>query len=189
MNSKPVYIVDEMAAIVAAVDAVTFPTLQKHINYIYGHPLEIQNRLQLLTNSPDVNDRKKKFPLIALFEDIPIRRGVEEGVYGTAIMTIIIANITEPDFTSEERETNNFKPILIPIYLEFLNQLVSPVVKNADGNKLLFVDNADRIKHTQINHKYWGRQGTEGNVKSIFNDYIDCIEIQNLEVSFYNNYY
>lgn len=182
MNSKPIYVVDEIAAIVAATDAVIFPALGKHINYMYGHPLEIKNRLQELTNSPDINDRNKKFPLIFLVEDIPIRRGVEEGVYGTAVMTIFIINTTEPNYTSEQRETNNFKPILVPIYQEFLNQLMSPMQKN------VFVENPDRIRHTQINHKYWGRQGTEGNVKNIFNDYIDCIELQNLEVSFYNIY-
>jgi hypothetical protein len=182
MNSQPLYIVDEIGAIVTATDAVTFPTLQKHINYMYGHPLEIQNRLQELTNSPDINDRNKKFPLIYLVEDITERRGVDEGVYCNAVMNIFIINATEPTYTSEQREVNNFRPILIPIYQEFLNQLMSPMQKN------VFIENPDRIRHTKINHKYWGRQGTEGNVKNIFNDYIDCIELQNLEVSFYNKY-
>jgi hypothetical protein len=50
----PVYIVDEIAAVVAKVNTALTSASFGHlpVYYMYGHPKEIANRLQQLTNSP-----------------------------------------------------------------------------------------------------------------------------------------
>src|SRR5690242_4648687 len=108
--AEPVYVVDEIKAVVQAVDTVLFPTLGKHIYYMYGHPQEIVNRLQALTNSPQSKD--KKYPLVALFQDFRVVRGDKLTWYGTASLNLVIATLTEPKYYAEDRYTKNFKPLL-----------------------------------------------------------------------------
>ncbi len=59
---ETVYIVEEMEAVVAKVNtaltAASFGT--PPVYYMYGHPKEITNRLQELSNSP--TEGNKKFP-------------------------------------------------------------------------------------------------------------------------------
>jgi hypothetical protein len=169
---QPVFVVDEIETVVKAVDAVLFATLQKHIIYLYGHPLEIVNRLQKLTNSPQSKD--KKYPLVALFTDFRVNREQRFDMYGTTSLNIIIATLTQPDYYSEDRMAKNFKPILYPIYVELLNQLAK--------SKAFFWYNPDEIAHTEIDRLYWGKEGLYGKTGNIFNDFIDAIEIQNLSI-------
>jgi hypothetical protein len=182
MNSQPLYVVDEIGTIVSAVDAVTFDVLGKHINYMYGHFTEIVSRLQQLSNSPDVKDKKSKFPLVALITDFAEEHGSMPGVSLEAELHIIIANISDPEWIAQKRYEENFKPVLYPIYQELLRQIASP------SQKTVFVDDAELIQHTKIDRLYWGREGLYGNTQNIMNDFVDAIEIKNLKIKFYHNY-
>jgi len=182
MPSSPVYIVDEIGAIVSATDAVTFAAIGKHINYMYGHYLEIISRLQQMTSSPDVADRSSKFPLIALFQDFPEERDRSAGVYASVSLNMIIAMDTLPEYISSQRYGITFKPILYPIYTEFLNQIANPKRKN------VFIEDCELISHTKIDRVFFGKEGMYGGSANMFNDYLDCIEIKNLRLSFYNTY-
>jgi hypothetical protein len=38
------------------------------------------------------------------------------------------------------------------------------------------------MKHDMIERFYWGREGIYNNAGNVFNDYIDAIEIRNLDL-------
>lgn len=174
--SKPVYIVDEMAIVVDRVSTKLSQKLGGPVFYMYGHPVEIVQRLQVMTNSPTLQN--KKYPLIALFTDIPIDVS-EVGIYGTATMQMVIATITQSNYQAEERTEKSFKPILHPIY----HMLMQEIYEHKQFN--FEYQNPD---HTAIDRYYWGKQGLYGNTGNQFNDYIDAIEIKDLTVPIRNQF-
>jgi hypothetical protein len=182
VTRSALYIVDEIGAVVAAIDAVTYPLIGKHINYMYGHPLEIINRLQQLTNSVDQKQRASKYPLVALFQDFEEGIGKQIGVAAEVSLHMIIANITEPQLITEQRYEKNFRPVLYPIYQELLRQIASP------SQKTFFVEDEELIAHTKIDRVNWGKQGLYGGAANTFNDFLDCIEIKDLQIKFFNEY-
>ncbi len=175
MQSLPIYVVDEIASVVQAVDAALFTSLGKHIQYMHGHPLEIVNLLKAKDESKSL--KEKKYPLIALFQDFRENRD-DYKTFGTVSLSLIIANSTESNHTAVDRYIKNFKPILYPIYNEFLKQL---------SNHTQFV-HKPVFKHTKIDRVYWGKTGLYGVEGNIFQDHLDCIELQNLEITIKNKF-
>lgn len=162
MKTLPVYIVDELQVIVDRLNAKN--PIDQEVFYMYGHPKEIAARLQELTNG--ITTGEKKYPLIALFTDIPIEKGTtnKEGI---AKLNLIIATLTEPELTAPERQERNFVPVLYPIYQELLEQLcLHP--------QFFFKDR--EVTHTKIDRFFWGT-ADQG-----FNDYIDAIELKDVRV-------
>lgn len=167
--SKPVYIVEEIKSCVDR----TRVRYKKDLFYMYGHPLEIVNRLQVLSTSK--TKQLQQFPLIALFTDIPLVVNTT-GIYGTANLKLIIATSTKPEYSSEERLENTFKKILYPIQDIFLDE----VYKHRQ-----FTYELD-LAYTTTDRFFWGKTGLYGNEGNMFNDYIDAIEISNLIVNIKN---
>lgn len=171
------YVVDIIGSVVAEADIATFDIVGKHLNYLYGHYKDVVKALGSLSNSPVATDGASRYPLVALFMDFKEKRGQQVGVYSTATLNMIIANYTDPTLTPAQRYTQNYKPILYPIYSAFLDALFyKPGV---------FLRNEDQIPHTKIDRISWGKEGLLGNTANLFNDTLDAIEIQNLEVKFY----
>lgn len=169
--SLPVYIVEEISTVVAAVNVgLTAANFGKTVYYMYGHPLEIVKRLQELSNSTTLQD--KKFPLIILFTDITIDRSLI-GFYGAVNLRILIANITQPEYISEQRTALNFKPVLHPIKEELIKQI--------GLHRQFTSENEITFKETDM---YF--YGSQINNKNIFNDYIDAIELKNIQVNIKN---
>lgn len=136
--------------------------------YIYGHPLEIANRL--VGKDEGLPSKHQKYPLIALFQDFTESHGDELTIDYSLPFTLIIAYNTINTYTSEERYTNTFKPILYPLYRDLLKYMAkSPV---------LFENDKDKIDHNKIDRLFWGANGVYGNEGLIFNDNIDAIEVQ-----------
>lgn len=173
MNAAPLFIVDIIGEVVAAADAVLFPTLGKHILYEYGRSIQILTELQKLNDG--ITTKNGKYPLFALFQDFPEDNSGSSGYYCTVrFPKISIATLTQSTDTPPKRYAQTFKPILYPIYEEFLRQLMRH--KNIVGND-----------PAAISHIKWDRPGTqpEGDkMGSNFNDYVDAIEIQNLQLTF-----
>jgi len=144
--------------------------------YMYGHPIEIINTLMEKEKSGTL--KFKKYPLIALFQDFEEDKGEEQSINARVSLNIVIAVMTDPDYRSEDRYTNTFKPVLYPLYNKLLEKIAaSGYFQVAPGN----------IRHRKIDRVYWGRTGLYGNEGNIFNDYIDAIEIENMELSIYND--
>jgi hypothetical protein len=161
-----VYIVEEIR------DVVNSIVFDIPVYYLYGHPKEITKRLQEYTES--FTSSNKKFPLIVLFTDITVNRDKRRtDIYGKAKLRILIANITEGEYISEQRTAINFKPILHPIKSLFIEQM--------ERHKQFTFD---WVEFSETECYFYG---TEMNDKNIFNDRVDAIEISNLNVIIKNN--
>jgi len=161
--SKAIYVVEEVAAVVTKVAT----ELAIDVFYFFGHLKEVTARLQELANS--TTNKGKAFPCVILFTDIPIRQNQPQGTYGTANLNLIIANYTQQNYTAQQRLDNVFKPVLYPIKREFMKQFERHLQFTFPGE----------LAYTEIDRYFYG---SSMNDKNAFNDHIDCIEIQNLQV-------
>jgi len=174
----PFVVVDVFGGIVSKVSEILLPTLREFddkieaVNYLYGHPIEIIETLGQRDKSSTF--QFKKYPLVALFQDFPERHGNVIGLDSTVTLNIIIARATLATYKADERYTNNFKPVLYPIYQELLQQIsLSKTFLNYGANSL---------GHTKYDRLYWGRDGLYKNDRNVFNDFLDCIEIKGLQL-------
>jgi hypothetical protein len=159
------YVVDNIGTVVASMREVS----DGPPYYMYGHKLEISNRL--LEKDLNKEEKYKKYPLIALRLDTSeyINNGIVD--YN---LNIAILEYTKSNYNAEERYQNVFKPILYPLYTEFINKLKL---------KFYWPGNQKYPPHTKVDRPYWGTEAEQQNIKNIFNDPLDAIEIINLKIS------
>lgn len=177
---KPVYVADIMSDLVGKVSTKLTAQLQDFdsmitgVHYDHGHPIEIIETLQQKDKS-GTNLVFAKYPLVALFHDFPEAYNSEPGFQGQVTLHMIICRATDPTYKSDQRYDNNFKPVLYPIYAELMKQIVrSPYFMGAQS--------VNQLQHTKIDRLYWGREGLYKNEGSVFNNFIDCIEIRDLQL-------
>lgn len=149
----------------------------ERVHFMAGHPLEVTNRL---TIKDDNGLYLEKYPLIALFHDFDEQRGRQIGEYARLNLRLIIANNTSSDFIADQRYEKNFKPILYPIYESLLKQIT---LAKKDKWKYFNMYGSDSIPHIKTDRLFWGTPTAYANTANIFNDYLDCIDIRNLELS------
>lgn len=144
----------------------------------YGHLAEVTRKLADLESS--VNYKDKKYPLIWLVMDFVEKCGdFKDGYCQLPDIQILIATSTEPNLYTKDRITKTFKPRLIPVYREFINQLSS--------SGFFFDTHEDYVPHERILRPYWGVESASGNTANIFNDYIDAIQIRKLSLKVNEN--
>jgi len=171
--TNPIIVVDEIAEVISRVNQNIYPTIAAYtnnnpINYQYGRSILINKLLQLNKNSIP---QKSNYPLIALFQDFPEDNGKKIGYIYVTIPKIVIATITDFNGTTKDRYDKTFKPILYPIYNEFIKQLgMQQSIIGFSPNRSNFI-------------KY-DRPGTQPEGQAT-NDYIDAITIENLQLTFY----
>jgi len=147
--------------------ATAYNSPDKEPYYIYGHQLEITNRL---TKKNDGSEKFEKYPLIALFQDFTEDHGnPDPRIDYTIPFTVIIVASTENTYISKERYDNVFKTTLYPLYRLLLQKI--------DRSPYIITDSEERIKHLKTDRLFWGTAGTYGNQALIFNDNLDAIEI------------
>jgi hypothetical protein len=186
LNTTPTYLVDIIAAVVAAVQSEVLGTIQANetavlnsasriqkINYQYGHPRELIQTLSQNDLSPQFN--QLKYPLIYLYMDFREQRGRTPGIYADTQLNFAICHQTEGDYKAADRYVNVFKPVLYPIYYSLMKQLTkSPLTVQGDQ---------DMLQHDKWDRMFWGTSkvvGGGGTDRSYLNDFVDAIEIQNL---------
>lgn len=134
--------------------------------FMDGHISEISKRLKRKDESANSVLRWTKYPLVVLLQDIdfsnnkinPTRTSID----------IIIVNQTEQDYTTVQRREKNFTPILDPLY----NKLIFAL---RDNSKFRMTNN-----DFNVSRKYfWGAVPKS---KNPFNDRLDAIEINNLNL-------
>lgn len=154
----------------------TFPgpwaTLEPY--YLYGHRRDINNRL--VKKDKDKVFKYQKYPLIALRLPIPEDHS-NDGIVSVSLNIAILA-FTDRNYKSEERYENVIKPVLEPLYDQFLAALESTGIFTFEG---------EIPEHTKIDRLYWGIEQSEGNVRNIFTDPLDAIELIDLELNFVKN--
>jgi hypothetical protein len=143
------------------------------VHYLAGHRLEISSRLDKMVKNPE--KKYEKYPLIAFneqYKTIPVRRGT---VIDWTLNIAILAK-TKKEYYSEDRETNVFKPTLDPLYDSFIEYLVK-------SGLFFWTGRQAAPPHRPVKRKYFGITSPEGNVRYIFNDPLDAIELVDLKVS------
>jgi hypothetical protein len=143
-------------------------SLTQVLVFDHGHRLEIVNKIKEYTQHDTL--KFESFPRVCLFHDFEEKESFETQV----TLDLVIVTDTDPAYSSAERYTYSFDPILTPLYDLFIKQLSDSLyIQSTEGNY---------YKHTQIHRLFWGKSGLYGNEGNIFNDYIDAIEIANLEL-------
>jgi len=146
------------------------------IHYLYGHYNDIKERLL----QKGKTDKPNRYPLICLFEDFRVVNRTL-GLFGTVELRLIILHFSRKDVTREQRETNVFEPILVPIYDEFMRQL------KLSG----FFMQYGPFPHNRIDRPHWGDPGLYGATNKdggyIFDEILDGIEIDGLQLKTYFN--
>lgn len=139
--------------------------------YMYGHRLEIANRLKAKDGL--VDQKNAKYPLIALRLDT--EQEIGEG-FPKQNLNLIIATLTKKGYNAEQRYANVFKPILEPLYLQFMRAL-------RESGLFIWPGLQDLPVHTRVDRPYWGTPDPEANVANLFDDPIDAIEIIGLKIN------
>jgi hypothetical protein len=134
--------------------------------YMHGHPVEIAN---ILSQKDGNSEHKyKKYPAICLMQDFE-----EEHTAGqvSANLNIVIFTETKQDYEASERYNDTFKNELIPLF----DLLISEIIKSKYLDLL-----PNNISFRKTDRLFWGRSNS-----SIMNDFIDAIEIENLNLTFH----
>jgi len=187
-NREGNYIVDDIGKIVAMVREnwitmdSTLITMDSDVitvdggkapYYMYGHTIEVANRL--LTK----NKKFQKYPLVILVMDTPEEK--DNGIVKFNLNIGLVAH-TKPDYITDKRYEQVFKPILYPLYEKFMQAI-------KDSGLFFWEGDQSQPPHTKIDRPYWGTGGQgnqtaqKKNEKYIFNDELDCIEIVNLRIN------
>ena len=141
------------------------------LKYEYGHPKEIQQTLMEKTKSLATKD--DKYPLLILFLDFEEERGQSVKKYVTeASVNMVLITATDRNYKAAERLENIFKPILWPLYEEFVYRCqMSPMF---DTNEQF------KIPHDKKDQYFYSADLAKE--QNVFAAYLDAVEINNFEI-------
>lgn len=152
---------------------VSLATSSISLNFSYGRSIQILTSLQKMNNSVDAARRNAKYPLFALF--MPFDEIVGGDYYvNVKFPKIVIAALSNGTDTPETRYEKTFKNILYPVYQEFLNQL--------GRCPYIVLQNDSYIPHRKRDNPGSPPPKDAGGIQ--FNDYVDAIEIYDLQLTF-----
>lgn len=168
MARTPILIVNTFADIVNKIN--TSLQFGVPVRYHYGSSIQILKKLVQLNEGITT---KQRFPLIALFQPFEETMGGNGYYTQLKIRKIVIAMLSNLTDDVPDRYNKTFIPVLYPIYYEFLNQI------SLNGN--FIINDSGMIPHTKMDVP--GSPPPKDNAN--FNEYVDAIEINNLELTFY----
>ena len=168
-------IVDIIGDVVAAVRAEYDPTDNEKPFYMHGPPLEIIEVLKERTQNDEL--KFKKYPAIVLLEDFKAKSA--EGLFSSqAKLNLVIITDTSKYYKADTRYQQSFNAILTPLYDLFYKHL----------RRSRRVQKTRReIAHDKINHLQWGKKGLFGSEGKMGVDFIDAIEVKDLDIKVYRN--
>lgn len=170
---NPIVVVDIIRDIVDATNTAIIGRLKAvdntivKLNYEFGPPLQIYNILEGMSRA----NQAEKYPLIAVYQPFRQKKGGATGIDSKVPLRIILARWSLATDLPTERYDKNFRPILIPLYAEFMYQL--------SISKAIATTTWEKIPHDYQEWPYWDNDG-----KNPLVDCVDIIEISNLELNF-----
>lgn len=182
----PVYVVDVIGQVVSATETEVLSVIKANEDAVFGagetrisslgyYKGSFEELIEdLAQKDGSQEERYKKYPLVYLVRDFEEVRGREAGIYCSVSLRVIIIHQTQQTYKIKDRETRVFKPVLYPIYNEFMRQLSLHPMINQSG--------VENIRHIKIDRAYWGQNQQQASNKVALNDYVDAIEIRNLEL-------
>lgn len=168
-------LVDIMDEIVRRVNAAVIDQIKAEckgiygINYMHGHWKEVSGRLVDMGKNPKT--AKNKFPLVVLLEDFPFDYTTKNP---TGTVQVLICAVTNKNYNSDERQAKIFNPILDPIYWELLNQMA----KSGYFAQTYYL----KFPHKKWDRKAFGKEDPYGNSANIPLEYLDVVQMQNLQL-------
>ncbi|RLD32322.1 MAG: hypothetical protein DRI83_11075 [Bacteroidetes bacterium] len=141
--------------------------------FMFGHRQEISNRL--LMKDKDRVYKYQKYPLFVLRLDFP--EDVTSDHVHEVTLNMAIMDSTDKNYRAPERYEKVFHPILMPLYFDFIEKLQASSETMGTGYP----------EHTKIDRPFWGVDESGRNVKYIFSDPLDAIELQNLKLKLLDN--
>lgn len=163
-------VVTATEAAIIADTSLNWGTLPKKVYFKQGTVKEITAILTGYTTAPF---KDQKYPLVILVRDI--REKVNKQLFGLGSSfkcRVLIVTITSPNLRADDRETQNFKPILLPIFEELIRQV--------SKSKLFGMPRINDMEIIKWDCYFYG---TRENDKNIFNDYIDAIDIESITLN------
>lgn len=143
-----------------------------NVSYMFGDWEYISGQLTEWSQSQKTS--KLKFPIICLYSPYVENRTSK---IPDASLEFIIMVDTKKEYLNEEREKVSFAKVLRPVYEAFIKSiLASPDIIN-EYNGI--------VHHLYTENYRYGRKGVEADGKP-FKDFIDAIEIKNLNVKIKN---
>lgn len=143
------------------------------VYFDYGHYTEVTRNLTNKDGS--ISQKEKKYPLIWLVMDFVEKAGDITAYCELPDLQILITTVTTPEITAAQRIEKTFKPRLIPVYSELMEQI--------EQSGYFSVSDSEAIPHERILRPYWGGQDGFGNGNTnLFNDFIDAIQIRKLKL-------
>lgn len=142
-----------------------------NVSYLFGDWAYISNQLTVWSQSPKTSPLK--FPIICLYSPYEEDRTSTET---KASLDFIIMVNTLKTYTNEDRERTSFEQVLRPIYGLFVEE----IRKDANIKK----NYSEVIPHSYSENYRYGRVGVIGEGGKPFHDFIDAIEIRNMNLTF-----
>lgn len=139
----------------------------KHISYMFGDWNYISD--QLLIWSKSNATAKLKYPAIFLYS--PIEEDRTDKKWKMSLSLLLVVN-TLPSYTNEERSRISFAECLRPIYEILIKEI---------GKEPTF--DIKNVPHMYIENYRYGKAGVTGPDGKPFKDYIDGINIKNLQIT------
>lgn len=170
MTKQPVIIVDILNDVIDRVNAMRVTP----VKFMYGPWREIEANLVEIAGAYELlgGNTTGAYPLIAVIQDFPENREGLGGYYADVTLPfVIIATLTDNTYKAPQRYSHTFKPVLYPIYSQFMDALAreSRIIGNDPG----------MFQHTKYDRLYYGKE-TLGTAVS---DYVDAIELNNLKLT------
>lgn len=119
-KSLPYNVPDIISDIVSELSDNLSSELGMDVQFLHGTWLSIKQRITE-ENGSRVS-KNARFPLICLVQVFEEKFDVNSE-YSDVSLTLLICNNSTPEWWSEERYSNNYIPILYPIYAEFMELL------------------------------------------------------------------
>lgn len=145
----------------------------RNVSYLFGDWNYISNQLTVWGKSPKTSPLK--FPIICLYSPFTEERDAED--VRVSLEFIIMVN-TEKNYSNEDRESISFDKVLRPIYRLFMDEI--------RGDRRFASDYRGVVPHQYTENYRYGRVGVLGPDGKPFRDFIDAIEIKNLELTVKN---
>ena len=143
----------------------------KNVSYLFGDWSYISNQLTVWNQSPKTSTLK--FPMVCLYS--PFVEDRTEAETRASLDFIIMVN-TLKTYTNEEREKTSFEQVLRPIYQLFIDEIRKDSSIKSNYNGI--------IPNSYSENYRFGRVGVIGEDGKPFHDFIDAIEIKEMNLTF-----
>ena len=126
-----------------------------------------------MEKTKDAAKKYEKYPLLIMFLDYEEQIGQSDKHYiSEASITMVFVAPTDKNYKAQERKEKVFRPVLWPLYEQFMSYLQLSNYFDTDVKGL--------IPHNKTDRYFYSADETKA--QNVFAAYFDAVEITNLEL-------